>query len=412
LKNLHRRTFLRAAGISLGLPMLEVFGRAAETPPKRAVFICNTLGFMPSAWYPKTPGRDYASTPYLDVLQQHRERFTLFSGLSHPDQGGEHLCEMSWLSGARNPGRDGFQNSISIDQFAAQQLGSVTRFPTLALSTDGPKSQSYTENGVMIPALDRPSRIFAKLFLKGSPAEIELTRRRLQDGASILDALADQRAQMQHRVSRADRETLDRYFESVRKAERDLQEARAWQERPKPHVDVPPPKDQPDKADLVGRIDLLFGLVPLILETDSSRILSIVIQNNHGVPLIDGVDAEHHNLSHHGRDPKKIEQLQRIEREILACFDRLLSSMGERKEGPGTLMDHTLTLLGSNLGNAAAHDPRNNPILLAGGTLNHGHYLAYDPVRNQPLSNLYLRMTQYLGIENDRFASSTNVLQW
>ena len=86
--------------------------------------------------------------------------------------------------------------------------------------------------------------------------------------------------------------------------------------------------------------------------------------------------------------------------------------MGERKEGPGTLMDHTLTLLGSNLGNAAAHDPRNNPILLAGGTLNHGHYLAYDPVRNQPLSNLYLRMTQYLGIENDRFASSTNVLQW
>jgi hypothetical protein len=409
---LPRRTFLRAAGVSLALPMLEVFGREAETPPKRALFICNTLGFMPSALYPKAPGRDYASTPYLDELKSHRDRFTLFSGLSHPDQGGEHLCEMSWLSGARNPGRDGFKNSISIDQFAAQQLGAVTRFPALALSTDGSKSQSYTENGVMIPALDRPSRIFAKLFLRGTPAEVQREQRRLQDGASILDALSDQRARMQHRVSGADRDTLDRYFESVRQAERDLQEARAWQTRPKPEVTVAPPQDLPDKADLVGRIELLFGLVPLILETDSSRILSIVIQNNHGVPLIDGVAAEHHNLSHHGRDAKKIEQLQRIERAILACFGRLLTSLAEREEGPGTLLDHTTTLLGSNLGNAAAHDPRNNPVLLAGGNLKHGGYRAYDADQNLPLSNLFLRMIASLGIETDRFSSSSGVLDW
>ncbi|MFT5124126.1 MAG: hypothetical protein ACI9TH_003464 [Kiritimatiellia bacterium] len=409
---LPRRTFLRAAGISLGLPMLEVFGREAEVPPKRALFICNTLGFMPSALYPDAPGRAYASTPYLDVLRQHRENFTLFSGLSHPDQGGEHACEMTWLSGARNPGRDGFQNSVSIDQFAARQLGHATRFPSLALSTDRPTSQSYTESGVMIPALDRPSQIFAKLFLKGSPAEVAREQQRLQDGASILDALSEQRAGMHRRISHADRDTLDRYFESVRQAERDLHQARAWLNRPKPVVSVPPPQDLPDKADLVGRIDLLFGLVPLILETDSSRILSIVIQNHHGVPLIEGVEAEHHNLSHHGRDPKKIEQLQRIEGAILACFDRLLTALNDHKEGPGTLLDHSLTLLGSNLGNAAAHDPRNNPILLAGGGRKHGQYVAYDPRQNRPLSDLFLRMTTSLGIEADHFSSSKGVLDW
>jgi len=297
---LPRRTFLRAAGVSLALPLLEVSTQAAEPPPRRAVFICNTLGFMPAALFPKAAGRDYKSTSYLDVLADHRDQLTLFSGLSHPDQGGEHACEMTWLSGARNPGRDGFQNSVSIDQFAARQLGHVTRFPALALSTDGAKSQSYTENGVMIPALDRPSELFARLFLKGSPAEVARERRRLREGASVLDALAEQRAAMRRRVSNADRQILDRYFESVRQAERDLHQARAWLDRPKPEVAVPPPNDIPNKADLVGRIELLFGLVPLILQTDSSRILSIVIQNHHGVPLIEGVEAEHHNLSHHG----------------------------------------------------------------------------------------------------------------
>jgi len=409
---LPRRTFLRAAGVSLALPMLEVFGQAADTPPQRALFICNTLGFMPTALFPKAAGRGYKSTPYLDVLAAHRERFTLFSGLSHPDQGGEHACEMTWLSGARNPGRDGFQNSVSIDQFAARKLGHVTRFPSLALSTDGPKSQSYTENGVMIPALDRPSELFARLFLKGSAAEVARERRRLLDGASVLDALADQRAGMRKRVSTADRDTLDRYFESVRQAERDLHESRAWMDRPKPEVAVPPPSDIPDKADLAGRIELLFGLVPLILQTDSSRILSIVIQNHHGIPLIDGVETEHHNLSHHGRDPVKIAQLQRIECAILERFGKLLTALDEQPEGPGSLLDHTMTLLGSNLGNAAAHDPRNNPVLLAGGGLKHDNYVAYDPADNRPLSNLFLRMTNALGIEAEQFSSSSGVLSW
>jgi len=392
--------------------MLEAFGKVAETPPRRALFICNTLGFYPPTFYPDQPAADYTPSEYLSLLSEHRNDFTVFSGLSHPDQGGEHRCEMTWLSAARNPGRDGFKNSISVDQYAAEKLGNVTRFPTLSLSSNGSRSQSYTSNGVMIPAMDRPSEVFAKLFLHGKPNEVAREKQKLSDGRSILDSLGSQRSRLLGNASPNDRERLEAYFEAVRQAERDLTEAEAWFDRPKPKVDAEVPQDIPNKADLVGRINLLFQLVPLAIQTDSSRVISIVIQNNHGVPLVNGVDAEHHNLSHHGRDPDKIEQLKKIEHAILGSVDRLLARMKSQEEAGANLLDHTLALLGSNLGNAASHDPRNNPVLLAGGGLHHGGYHTHDAVQNTPLSNLYVRMLQEIGVETDSFATSSAVLDW
>lgn len=412
LRSLDRRTFLRACGVSLSLPLLEVFGEAAKTPPKRALFICNTLGFHSPAFYPKAPGLDYESSEYLSLLRAHRDDFTVFSGLSHPDQGGEHACEMTWLSAARNPGMDGFKNSISVDQFAAEALGYVTRFPSLSLSSAGPASQSYTASGVMTPAMDRPSEVFSKLFLRGRPEVIAREKRKLSDGRSILDSLSDQRRRILRKATRIDRARLQAYFESVRQAERDLTAAEAWLDRPKPRVAADPPRDVIDKSDLVGRIKLLFDLVPLILQTDSSRVISIVIQNNHGVPQIEGVSAEHHNLSHHGRDPQKIAQLMNIERAILKCFDGLLACMKRDPEADGTLLDHTMTLLGSNLGSAAAHDPRNNPILLAGGQRKHSGYVVHDAEKNTPLCNLFVRILQEIGVETDAFGTSSSVLSW
>lgn len=411
-RNATRRQFLQASGISLGLPLLEAFGKAAETPPKRALFICNTLGFYSPAFFPREAGLDYEASEYLALLEDHRNDFTVFSGLSHPDQGGEHACEMTWLSAARNPGRDGFRNSLSVDQFAASQLGYVTRFPSLSLSSDGPMSQSYTTGGVMIPAMERPSEVFAKLFLQGRPDEVKREKQKLSDGRSILDALGDERTRLLGNASPMDRKKLDAYFEAVRQAERDITEAEAWFDRPKPKVDAEAPQDIADKADLVGRIELLFQLVPLVIQTDSSRVISIVIQNNHGIPLVNGVDAEHHNLSHHGRDPDKIDQLKKIERAILHSVDQLLARMKSHEEAGASLLDQTLTLLGSNLGNAASHDPRNNPILLAGGGLKHGSYHAHDETQNTPLSNLYVRMLQEIGIEADTFATSSGLLDW
>ena len=410
---LKRRTFLRSTGVAIALPWLESMQPAwakEQAPPKRMVLICNTLGLHAPALFPKKTGADYELTDYLSIIKAHRKDFTLFSGLSHPQQGGEHQCEMTWLSAAPNPGMDGFRNSISIDQYAAEKLGYVTRFPSVSLSSDRVISQSYTSSGVMIPAEQRPSRMFAKMFLSGKPEEIARQKQKLAEGRSVLDELLSQTKILLKNAPSADRERLQEYFESVRTAEKNLAEEQVWLDRPKPEVQTKAPLDVPDKTDLIGRIRMLLNLVPLIVQTDSSRVISIVIQHNHGMPQIEGVDSEHHNLSHHGRDPKRIEQLLKIERAIMGCFDEFLTAMKSKSEGAGSLLDNTLTLLGSNLGNASAHDPRNNPILLAGGGLKHGRYLAHDAKNNTPLCNLFVHMLNQMNLNTDQFASSTGEL--
>jgi len=410
---LNRRTFLKASGVGLALPLLESMNPAwskEAAPPRRAVFICTTLGLHAPALYPKTTGPDYEPTHYLGLLKAHRKDFTLFSGLSHPQQGGEHQCEMTWLSAAPNPGMDGFRNSISIDQYAAAKLGYVTRFPSISLSSDRVISQSYTSSGVMIPAEQRPSRMFAKMFLSGKPAEVARQKQKLIEGRSILDELMNQTRALLKNASSVDRARLQEYFDSVRASEKELAEAQAWLDKPKPQVKAPQPEDINDHTDLVGRTRLLLGLVPLIVQTDSSRIISIVIQNNHGIPQVEGVNTEHHNLSHHGRDPKRIDQLMKIESAILTCFSEFLAQMKAKREAGGTLLDNTVTLFGSNLGNANAHDPRNNPVLLAGGGLKHGRYLAHDPRNNTPLCNLFVHMLNQMNLETEKFASSTGEL--
>ena len=410
---LNRRTFLQSTGVALALPWLESMQPAwakEQAPPKRMVTICNTLGLHAPALFPKKTGADYELTDYLSIIKAHRKDFTLFSGLSHPQQGGEHQCEMSWLSAAPNPGMDGFQNSISVDQYAAGKLGYVTRFPSVSLSSDRAISQSYTSSGVMIPAEQRPSRMFAKMFLEGKPEAVARQQQKLVEGRSILDELMSQTKALLKTSTATDRERLEEYFYSVRQAEKDLAQAQAWLARPKPQVEAKAPHDIFDQTDLIGRIRLLLNLVPLIVQTDSSRVISIVIQHNHGIPKINGVDSEHHNLSHHGRDPKRIEQLLKIERAIMGCFDEFLTAMKTKREAGGTLLDHTLTLLGSNLGNASAHDPRNNPILLAGGGLKHGRYLAHDPKNNTPLCNLFVHMLNQMNLKTEKFSSSTGEL--
>lgn len=411
--NSNRRQFLRATGVALALPWLESFaGAKTHAPPKRAVFICTALGLHAPYLYPKTTGRNYEPTEYLSLLNKHRTDYTLYSGLSHPDQGGEHETERTFLTAARNPQQDGFRNSISIDQFAAEKLGYVTRFPSISLSSNGTSSQSFTGGGVMVPAESSPSRMFAKMFLQGKPHEIAKQKQKLADGRSVLDELMEQAKLLQRNTTSADREKLDEYFESVRKTERDLREARAWMDRPKPKVDAEPPQDIFDKTDMIGRIRLLMDLVPLIVQTDSSRVISVVIQDHLAIPQVAGVESEHHNLSHHGRDPKKIAQLKKIETEIVSQFGRLLTQLKAKKEAGSSLLDNTMTLFGSNLGNANAHDPRNLPIFLAGGDFKHGRYVAHNRHDNTPLSNLFVTMLQNMGIETDTFATSTGTLSW
>jgi hypothetical protein len=211
-------------------------------------------------------------------------------------------------------------------------------------------------------------------------------------------------------VSASDKQRLDEYFASVRNAEKELAEAQAWLDRSKPMVDDDQPTDINDKADFIGRTRLVMNLIPLILQTDSSRVISVVIQDHQVVPNVEGVFAERHSLSRHGRDDSKITQLKKIERQILSSFSDLLTSLKSRNEGPNTLLNNTVVLFGSNLGNANAHDPRNLPIILAGGDYRHGHYIAHDKDDNTPLSNLFVSMLNKVGFETDAFATSNGQL--
>ena len=400
----------------MSLPLLDVMnpavGSERSEQPKRMVMICNTLGLYPPSLFPKKSGINYTNTEYLELLKQHRSDFTLFSGLSHPDQNGKepHDSEMTFLSAAINPGLAGFKNSISVDQVVATHLGNTTRFPSIVLGSNTRESQSFNSNGVMLPADNRPSRVFAKLFLAGSPKEQQRQRERLAEGRSILDAVGGQINALNGRVSGGDRKQLDEYFAAIRVAEKELAASDAWLDRPKPKVDANIPNDIRDPSELLGKIRGLMNLIPLMLQTDSTRVVSLMIQADHGVPNIAGVQAEHHPLSHHGQDPSKIAQLKIIESGILSVFSELLTQLGQRSTQGIRLLDHTAVLFGSNLGNANAHDPTNLPVILAGGGYKHGRYIAHDQDQNTPLCNLFVTLLQRMGVETDRFASSSGAV--
>ncbi len=410
---LNRRTFLRAAGVSLALPWLDALApaQAQATPPRRMVCICTPLGLHPANFFPQAAGRDYALTPYLEPFRDMRNDFTVISGLAHPDTGSSHDSIYNFLTAAPHPERRaGFRNSISLDQFAATHIGDQTRFPSLPLSCEG-FSLSWTRSGALVPSDSWPSSVFARLFIEGRPDEREAQVRRLRDGRSILDAVGEQAKSLEPKLGAGDRDKLDEYFQSVRDLERGLAKSEEWSRRPKPRVDVPPPQNITNPADMVGKARLMFDLIHLALQTDSSRLITLLLLGTSLVPPIQGVNLGHHDLSHHGQDPSKIAQLRTVELEKMRTFRAFLTKLKDTREQNSNLLERTTVFFSSNLGNASSHSTRNLPIFLAGGGFRHGQHLAFEPANAPPLSNLYVSMLQRLGINADRFGSSTGTLR-
>jgi hypothetical protein len=421
--NISRRSFLRAAGVSLALPWLEsrafatdgaaaaaAGAGAAVSPPYRMVCICTPLGLHAPHWLPGQVGKDYAPTPYLEVLKDFRDDYTVISGLSHPDVGNSHDSGFSFLTAAPHPEhRTGFRNTISLDQFAAERIGTRTRFPSLALSGEG-FGLSWTRSGAPVPSEFSPSRLFARLFIEGTPDEVAAQARRLRDGRSILDTVGEQARALKSDLGGHDRRKLDEYFTSVRELEGRLASSEGWARKPKPKVDATPPRDVPDSGDIVGRTRLLFDLTHLALQTDSTRLVTVMLSGASTVPPIPGVTMPHHDLSHHGQDPAKLAELKTVETEKLKVLRDLLAKLKQTREAGGSLLDRTMVFFGSNLGNASNHSCQNLPVLLAGGGFKHGRHLAFDPAKPPPLSNLYVSMLQRLGVEADHFGSSTGTL--
>ena len=408
-----RRTFLRASGVGLALPILDAFlpngvRAAQEKIPQRLVCICTTLGLHAPFLFPESGGTDFESTPYLKILDSHRGDLTLINGISHPDQSGAdgHSSAMTWLTAARHPGLAGFKNSISIDQLLASKIGLETRFPSLQLSTDG-SSQSYTSSGIMIPGEQSPSRMFTKLFLEGTAEAKDAQIQKLREGKSIMDTVRDETRQFRNQIGKEDRKKLEEYLHSVREMEQRLSSAEAWVHKPKPKVDAEVPQDIKENKDLIGQMQLLFELIPLALQTDSTRLITVMVQGRNDVPPIPGVSIDHHNLSHHGQDSQKIQQLRLIEEAQMHAFDKLLTALSRKQEGASRLLDSTSVVFGSNLGNANSHDTKNIPLLLAGGKFRHGQHLILDREKNTPFCNLFVQVAQQMGHEVEQFGSSS-----
>jgi len=374
------------------------------------VCICTPLGLHAPNFFPEQTGKDYQLTPYLETIKDYRDDFTVISGLSHPDVGSSHDSAYSFLTGAPHPEiRAGFRNSISLDQFAAEHIGGETRFPSLSLSAEG-FGISWTRSGAPVPTDTLPSAVFARLFLEGRPEEVQAQTRRLRDGRSILDMVRERTRKIQTAVGSRDREKLDEYFTSVRELERRMAVSEQWSKRPKPKVDAKPPEDNYISGDLIGKTALMFDLIHLALQTDSTRIITMMLLGTSDVPPIEGVSLGHHDLSHHGQDPKKIEQLRTVEMEKMKTVRGLLEKLAKTEEQGERLLDRTMVFFSSNLGNASNHSSRNLPVLFAGGGFKHGRHLALDPASPPPLCNLQLTMLQRLGIEAEKFGTSTGTL--
>jgi len=407
---LSRRTFLRAAGVVVALPALDAHGAPAAKPPRRMVCINTPLGLHPAAFFPEKTGKDYPLSPYLEILKELRNDFTVISGLTHPDVGPSHDSNFSLLTGAPHPEqRAGFRNSISVDQVAAEQLRGETRYASLPLSCEG-FTLSWTRSGAMVPSESWPASVFAKLFIEGRPDEVEAQKRRLQDGQSILDAVGEQAKKLQSNLGAADRDKLDEYFTSVRELEQALAQSEEWAKKPKPKVAAKPPQNVANPTDLIAKTKVWFDLIHLALQTDSTRLVTLQLLGTSGVPPIPGVSLGHHDLSHHGKDPTKIAQLKTLETEKLKTLRDFLKKLKDTKEDGATLLDRTSVFFSSNLGDASTHAVKNMPVILAGGGFKHGSHLAFDVKNPPPLCNLFVSMLQRLGLEVDKFASSKGTL--
>jgi hypothetical protein len=416
---LSRRHFLRGAGVALSLPMLDAMlprfakaqSAAAPAKPRRMFGIMNNLGYLQANYIPVGPGRDYKPSEYLSLIQEHRNDFTVFTGVNLPAVQGSHPTEVAWLTGAPNPSAASFRNTISLDQVVAENIGTLTRFPSLTLSINSPgRGLSFTGGGVGIPPEEKAADIFKQLFVQGSQSEIDAKIMDLENGRSILDTVTDQVKTLERDLGSPDRERIDQFVTSVRSLEERLQASQGWEKKPKPVVTVQPPADVANPAQFFQKLSVMYKIATLVLQTDSCRAISLFVSAT-GTPAVAGVEMPitegYHGLSHHGKSPEKMAQHKVLDRANFKALGELMAALKEVKEDGETLLDRTCVLWGSNFQDANAHLSHNLPFIMAGGGFKHGQYLHFDNVRPYPQTNMYLSVLHRLGINADKFSSST-----
>ena len=413
-----RRHFLRGSGVSLALPMLESLTPTApagelsaedSAPAKRFVCVAPDYGIYPPGFFPEQTGRGYAMPDTLKMMERHRDEMSVFSYLDHPGVGGGHACTRTFLNGMKASDAEGDRSRLlSLDQVIARQIGMDQRFPALVTGNGAPIS--YTEAGIPVPSVPTPDRFFNLLFVDEDAKTKDRQRQALGDNASILDVLLEDSRSLQPRLAAQDRVKLDEYLTAVRETERKLSRRNDWIDIPKPKVKaLKQDEDEYEDSGYPYDMSLFFEIMALALQTESTRVLTYQMPGGNRMFPFDGITMGYHTLTHHGKDPEKASQIQIIDRYYLtqlASFVDRLKRMKDRDGRP--LLDSTVVLFGSGMGNASSHSSRDVPVLVAGGGLKHGRHHSFpkDGNNGTPLSNLYVTLLRQFGVETDQFASS------
>jgi hypothetical protein len=448
---LNRRHFLRGLGATMALPLLNAMipasarAAAAAAKPRRSVFVYIPNGVNGMTWQVKNSGRGYDLSPSLKPLAKHRDDFTVFSGLHHPNGLGQaHVCADTWLTGAKVDAQSGrkYENTVSCDQLMAEVTGRETRIPSLELSISsgtgrpfGTNTLAFSRDGVPLPAEDNPKTVFNRLFGE-EPGGITAQRARLTKRRSVLDAVLDDASSLRRELGRDDRTKLDEYLHSVRDVEQRAERLDSWLDVPKPVLDknvaATFQRDVP-KAKAGEYWRTMFDLIVLALRTDMTRVVTYMNGsegNGLAIPEI-GITQARHNLSHHNGDPVVLERLALSDAFILEQFAHFLDELQKVQDGDEPLLDRTMVLFGSGMSYGHSHCNSNLPILLAGGRglgLQHGQHLDYNrphlkedytltydewralcgkPKDDQArLSNLMLTMLQKMDVHAEKFVDS------
>lgn len=420
-----RRKFLKATGIAIALPSMESLRQASakdmassrdrkQGPPRRMVCVGNEFGMYPKAFWPEESGTEYELTPLLEPLAEHRKNLTVFSHLDHGLKGG-HFAVHTFLTGVKSAEARGMpEGGISMDQLAAESVGARTRFPSLTIGSEsglhGGCRMSWTRTGTRVPPIAGPRELFRQLFINEDGNAKQAATDRIDLQGSILDAVLGDAKSLGRRLNKADNDKLQEYLASVRDVEIKLDLARHWQEIPKPKPEL----DEPQNEGLTRDLPKIYDLIALALQTDSTRVATLEVGGSFAASDL-GIRKGYHSLSHHGHVPESIDLLVQIERYQVEQFARFLDKLASIREPESdrTLLDSTMALFGSGMGNANSHTNNDLPIVLAGGGFRHGALKRYPAATNKrvPLCNLFVSMLQQFGVETDSFGTSTGTLR-
>ena len=429
-KSLHRRTFLRGVGATIALPLLDAMipaatamAKTAAVPVKRLGFVFMPMGCDLSRWTPGGDGRLGELSPILQSLAPVRDHVSIISNLElrNAYPGTHATSNAAFLSAAtakRTESSDYFLGT-TVDQIAARQLGRSTQLPSLEMSMDLLQTVGQCDNGYAcvyqnnlswsspttpLPAEAHPRLVFESLFGEGgTPAE---RREALRKRASLLDWVGEDLSRLKRELGAADRARLDEYLETVREVERRIQKAEA-DSRDNALPDLDRPMGVP--ASYADHARLMFDLQILAFQGDVTRVTTFQLAretSNRAYPEI-GVSDPHHPLSHHGNDPGKIEKMAKINAFHVSLFAEFLQKMQATPDADGSLLDNSLFLYGSGMGNPNLHDHNNLPVIVAGGAaggmVGNRHIRYKEP---QPLANLHLTLLDKVGVRLDSFADS------